>query len=299
MSASRLITTLAVLAVLAVAHGANAQSAPDADRHQANGEKLLRDGNTAGAIAELEAAYKDRPGAAPLLAIAAARKAERDFVRSADALEKALAIHGATMTADEKRAASSALGELRSFVGIVKIDVPDPPNAEVVVDGAARGASSNVPFALAPGTHRIGARAPGYDEGSADVTVTAGEADRAITVYLVRSANHGADAAPKTKRHSVPMMITGIVIGGAGLVAAVTGVLLMAGANNGALTNCAQNVKCSPAQQRNAGAALAIAGGASVAVGVPLLIVGARTEPSAEPRAAFAAPIGFSFSTSF
>ncbi|HVY48778.1 MAG TPA: hypothetical protein VHB21_22975, partial [Minicystis sp.] len=78
-----------------------------------------------------------------------------------------------------------------------------------------------------------------------------------------------------------------ISLTGVGLVAAVIGFALIGEANQGVLQQCGSTT-CDPQQQRVNGALLAVGGGIGVAVGVPLLVVGARrvTLTPAAPGAA-------------
>jgi hypothetical protein len=98
------------------------------------------------------------------------------------------------------------------------------------------------------------------------------------------------------QRRSVPMMITGISLTGAGLVAAVIGVAIVADANAGILGQCGGKT-CDPSQQRAGGFILAGVGVAGIGVGVPLLVIGAH-KVTIQPGAP-AATLGSTIAASF
>lgn len=86
------------------------------------------------------------------------------------------------------------------------------------------------------------------------------------------------------------MMVTGIVLTSVGVLAAIGGVWTAGAANAGQLGACGAT-QCTASQQRLGGVFLAIGGGLSVAVGVPLWIVGQRSPPDPGPPAA----LGFTY----
>lgn len=172
------------LALLAVANRAHAQtqteSAPPNDtsastasnpideatararRHFKNGIKLYTDADYRGALAEFEAAYREKPSPSSLQNIALSLRGLFRYAEAAEALRLLLARHGTELEESERRAVQAALDELASLVGTLAISV-DPPHAKVSVNGRsltaeerARGLSLNV------GEHTVVAEAPGY-----------------------------------------------------------------------------------------------------------------------------------------
>ncbi len=218
--------------------------AEDSAPHLANGLKLLHDKNYNGAIAELEAAYRDKPAAAPLLGIAEASHALHDDARASEALKTALAKFGANMTPAQR---SSVQSELASVSASLPAAPPSPPPTPESVAPIAVAAPPPPPMMV-------------------------------------------------EERRSMPMVITGISLAGAGLVAAVVGVAIVAEANAGILGQCGGQT-CDPSQQRTGGWILAGVGVAGIGVGIPLLVIGAR-KVTVQPGAP-AAMVGSSIAATF
>ena len=100
------------------------------------------------------------------------------------------------------------------------------------------------------------------------------------------------------ERYSTGMMVSGIVLAGAGAFALLIGGAIFSAADRGQVVcdefGCRNE---SNDDQKTTGIALMIAGGAGIAIGVPLLIVGARKVPvesapaQSEPSAALRASL--------
>ncbi len=182
------VAGLVLIAILAVPGRAGAQAdntAPDrqapeaagdaATRHFKLGVKLYQDGNFAGALAEFEATYRDKPGASSLQNIALCLKQLFRYSEAADTLEKLLKQHGAELSEDQKKSVQSAVDELSALVGSITISVV-PADARVSVDGkpvdvAARAGA----IRLNVGEHSVAAEAPGYQRVAKTIRVTGGQ----------------------------------------------------------------------------------------------------------------------------
>jgi hypothetical protein len=141
----------------------NDPATQSARRHFRVGVKLYRDANYPGALAEFEAAYRDKPGPGSLQNVALCLKALFRYAEAASTLRALLERHSAELTEAERSAMQSALTELESLVGTLRIDVT-PAEARVTIDGRAilpeeiaRGISLNV------GEHTLVVEAKGYE----------------------------------------------------------------------------------------------------------------------------------------
>src|SRR6185295_16344267 len=116
-------------------------------------------------------------------------KAQFNYPKAIQILEKALKEHGDTMDAGDKKAAEDAIREMRSLLAYVNVKVT--PNAAVVTvdgdDAAPGNAATQVP--LPPGTHKVGAHLDGFETQEVDVTVSSGQKDKVVSITLV--ANKG------------------------------------------------------------------------------------------------------------
>jgi hypothetical protein len=96
-------------------------------------------------------------------------------------------------------------------------------------------------------------------------------------------------AAPESRRNSTELMVGGIVLIGLGVLAGGTGLVVL----TCAAPERADDPECKDIENpRLAGAMLTIGGVAAVGVGIPLTIIGARTDPVA-PAQQTAAPTLF------
>jgi hypothetical protein len=141
---------------------AEARITASARRHFHVGVKLYRDTNYQGALAEFEAAYRDKPGPGSLQNVALCLKALFRYAEAAETLRLLLDRHRTELSEPEQRAVEAAIGELASLVGRVFITVK-PELAEVNIDGRpirreelARGVPLNV------GEHTVAVEAKGY-----------------------------------------------------------------------------------------------------------------------------------------
>ena len=105
-----LFGSLLTAAVLGAPVRAAAETpAPDAKttearRHFKNGLGLYQSGNYAGALAEFEAAYEEKPGPGSLQNVALCQKALLRYAEAADTLKLLLERHESELSEDEKTA---------------------------------------------------------------------------------------------------------------------------------------------------------------------------------------------------
>jgi hypothetical protein len=139
-----------------------AEKTASARRHFKNGIKLYKDADYRGALAEFEAAYREKPGPGSLQNIALSLKALFRYAEAAESLRLLLARHGADLQEDERRAVQVALDELAALVGTLTIAV-EPADATVSVNGRSLSAEERASgVSLNVGEHTVAAVAPGY-----------------------------------------------------------------------------------------------------------------------------------------
>jgi hypothetical protein len=155
----------------------------EARRHFKSGTKLYQEENYAGALAEFEAAYENKPGPGSLQNVALCQKALVRYAEAADTLRLLLERHGAELSDEERTAARTAMEELEAHVGSFTVSVR-PAHAQVSLDGRVLDASAlGAPIRTNAGEHALVAVAPGYTRVTQSVRVVAGA--RPVPVELV------------------------------------------------------------------------------------------------------------------
>ncbi len=140
-----------------------AQKTQSARRHFRIGVKLYRDTNYPGALAEFEAAYRDKPGPGSLQNVALCLKALFRYAEAATSLKLLLERHGAELSEAERAAMQTTVSELESLVGTLKLD-PNPANAVISIDGRVVSPEAvQAGIVLNVGEHTLLAEAPGYE----------------------------------------------------------------------------------------------------------------------------------------
>lgn len=144
------------------AASAEADATASARRHFHLGVKLYRDANYRGALAEFEAAYRDKPGPGSLQNVALCLKALFRYAQAASSLRLLLSRHAEELSAAEREAIEKTVLEFEGLVGTLELAI-EPPYAELMLNGRAvprderaRGIPLNV------GEHTILAEAPGF-----------------------------------------------------------------------------------------------------------------------------------------
>jgi hypothetical protein len=150
-------------------------------QHWENGLKFFADKDYSAAEAEFQAAYDVRPNAGPLFNIAVCDKELFHYRQAIAALEKLLVVHGETMSADDKKAATDAIRDMRALLGSVSISVA-PAGAKVSIDGEE--VSIAQPVLVSPGKRTIVVRAEGYATAEQIVNVRSAH-ESAVSFALV------------------------------------------------------------------------------------------------------------------
>jgi hypothetical protein len=126
----------------------------------------------------------------------------------------------AEVTPDDRRATQQMLDRAKARVGALSIAV-DPPGAEVLVNGQVVGKAPlpGVVF-VEPGQVLVEARLEGFTGARETRTAVAGK-EESVSLQLAKlaAAPSSADVAPRPERPrpSLPLVIAGSVIAGAGL----------------------------------------------------------------------------------
>ncbi len=167
--------------------------------HFDNGVSLYQDGNFAGALAEFEAAYRIKPGASSLQNVALCQKALFRYGEAAVTLQTLLAQHGSELDGAGRAKVQTAIDELLSLVGSIRL-VVTPPDARVTIDGRLIEAKDGM-AQLNVGEHHIVAEAPGFARASRAVRIAGGQegvlvelALRPVTGSVSITAKHPRDA---------------------------------------------------------------------------------------------------------
>src|SRR5688500_2932059 len=105
-----------------------------ARRHFQSGIRRYRDANYAGALAEFEAAYREKPGPGSLQTVALSLKALFRYAEASEALRLLLDRHSAELGDGEGTAVRDAITELEGLVGTLRVQL-NPSSASVSVNG--------------------------------------------------------------------------------------------------------------------------------------------------------------------
>lgn len=152
------------------------EAAPDpatllARRHFQKGLRLYRDTNYSGALAEFEAAYREKPGPGSLQNVALSLKALFRYAETSQTLRLLLERHGHELSEGERTAVRDAIAELEALVGLLRVKVT-PASATVSVNGRELGAIERAHgVTLNVGEHVIVAEMLGYARRSQIVRV--------------------------------------------------------------------------------------------------------------------------------
>jgi hypothetical protein len=267
-------------------------------------KRLMAGGKYPEACPKLEESQRLDPGIGTQYNLAACYEA---LGRTASAWSLFLEVAGAAKAAgqtEREKVARQRAAALEPKLMRLAIAVPEgaPADLQVSRDGVPVGkAQQGTPVPVDPGKHEVTASAEGSLAFRSSVELTDPGASETVTVQLEapsippalgprepRKENEGRaepDAA-KTRRRSTGMMVTGIALGSAGLLAGVSGALVIgvcsrneAGQAGSVGENCDKD-------SVPAGVGLAIAGGVGLAVGIPLTLIGARKVPAQSAAAA-------------
>jgi hypothetical protein len=198
---------LANLAVL-LANPARLEAAPDprpspesrpreqlqkeADRHFKSGVALYKDAKYAEALAEFERAYAIAPHPLVLYNIAGCHRELLHYAQAVTYYRRFLSDGAGKVPAARLSTAQTELDALLTLVGRVTVTItPATDGVTLAVDDKPLDRSA-MPLILAPGEHRLVARAPGRRDAEQAVQVAAGEAltvELALGELLVAAGN--------------------------------------------------------------------------------------------------------------
>lgn len=310
-------STLVCVAIGLTASAAHAQgSSADKAAAQAlfeEGKQLLDAGNAARACPKFEASQKLDAGVGTQLNLAdcyervgKTASAWAIFLEAASTAKAQGQSDREQIARDRARTLEGKLAKLTLAAG----DAQSMQGAEVTINGRAIPQDSwGVPLPIDPGTQQIEVRAPGKKPWSSTVEVKPGPGEQTVTIPALEAAPKSETSSAPTSRVSTqpsPTMTTHEDRGGglrtAGWITAGVGILgvgvgsyfglAAVSKNRDSKGNCRTATLCDPAglSLRNDAKDAAtistiafVAGGALVAGGVTLLLLGRSDE---EPRAA-------------
>ena len=176
------------------------------------GIQLAKDSNWDAALAEFNASIEALPNrnamANAAICLRQLKRYSEAYAMYADLLQR----FGATISPDEKAAADSALGELRSDIGEIDVD-STPTGATVVIDGQPHGATP-LPSAVVvnAGTHSVRVSKDGFNMFESQVLV-AGKQRRAVSATLKPLSRSGTLLVQEQDGRALSVLIDGAAVG--------------------------------------------------------------------------------------
>lgn len=153
------------------------QAAPnvhEAQRHHERAVALYDAGELPGARRELERAYELAPNFRILFNLGSLSSELQDFAAAAGYFERYLAEGGARISEDRRREVTTELADILPRVAHLDVRV-NVAGASILIDDHLVGASPlRDPIRLNPGTHRVEARASGWQPHGSLLELTAG-----------------------------------------------------------------------------------------------------------------------------
>jgi hypothetical protein len=149
-----------------------------------------------GALAEFREAYSAKPSPGIKRNIALCLRALHRYGEAIDALTEMLKARGPTLTPHVRNAAEKAISEMNALIATVRVTVvvqmghaataATEPVVQLFVDDEREPRTNlDAPLRLGPGDHVLRARAPGFPDAVARVSLTAGERDTPVRLELV------------------------------------------------------------------------------------------------------------------
>ena len=227
-----LCASLVLLAIFSVCASASAQAArpgggaseagspPDADEQKRTEAKerflrgldLASQDNWDAALVEFMASRELYPTRAALGNIPLSLRRLKRYAEAIDAYNELIQKFGSALSTEERKKVDEALGELRSFVGEIDVEV-DQRGAVVVVDGQQRG-TTPLPAAIVvnAGTHSLRISCEGFEIYEAQVPV-AGKQRKTIQAKLRRMARSGGLIVKEAEGKVLDVLVDGAVVG--------------------------------------------------------------------------------------
>jgi hypothetical protein len=147
----------------------------EADRHFKSGVTLYQEGKYAEALAEFQRAYETAPHPLVLYNIAGCYRELSNYAESVKFSRRFLAEGKGVVSANRLAAAQSELDGVLARIARITVSVP-VEGAELWLDGSSLGTMPlEMPLILAPGEHRIEARAEGYRAATRSLRLASGD----------------------------------------------------------------------------------------------------------------------------
>jgi hypothetical protein len=236
------LVATAVSRVLAAAPNAGAAADSSEDELIRKGVEARRRLDDAAALELFKQAYAMHHGARAVGQMGLAEIALGRWVDAEAHLQEAIAASGDTWIKKNAKTLEEALGRVRQEVGSLSI-LGSPEGAEVIIGGEVRGTLPlDKPLRVRAGDVRFELRAPGHETEARTVRVMAGQLTReTVTLALLAPATpppsagpappvvtsapppRGDEGAPPATNGGAGLRTTGLVLAGAGVVAAGVG----------------------------------------------------------------------------
>lgn len=186
-----------------------------ADRHFKSGVALFKEGKFKEALAEFERAYEIAPHPLVLYNIAGCHRELSSYGEAIRFYERFLVEGKGKVPATRLTTAQTELDGILARIARVTIVIQGPPYAALFLDGAPLGTMPvPMPLVLAPGEHKLVARADGYKDAERTLRLASGdEAEISMTLSEVPKPKDEVgisvtepapiEAAPTRKRFSI------------------------------------------------------------------------------------------------
>jgi hypothetical protein len=174
----------ALAVVLSVLLPVAASAQTDADRYFEEGVREVEEGEYEAALRAFRASYQAEPSVDALYNIGMCQRVLEDDVGAIGSFRRYLEGAGASISAEEREALRSLVGNMLEDVGEIVVEV-GVPGASVLVDGVEVG-SAPLPESIlvVPGEHEVAARSEGYQGAAQSRAVGAGQTWRVLLVLV-------------------------------------------------------------------------------------------------------------------
>jgi hypothetical protein len=263
------------------------------------GQQLIGAGKVHEACVKFAESERIDPATGTLMATAACHEKEGKLATAWAEFTDAVNMAGRAHEPDRERYARAHAATLEKSLYRFTLDLPSPPmGTEVKIDARALGVGalgSAIP--LDPGRHHIEVAAPHMTTWTRDIDVPETAGTERLTVSL-EGAHEASPVDPPKVKTDGPGLALPAAIGGAGVAAIATGVVLLITANgkgNDAVSDAkaatnmteysnAQNEHDSAATLQAAGLVIGGVGVVAAAIGTVLLVKAKSAHPSSTSR---------------
>ena len=192
----------------------------EADRHFKSGVELYKEGKVSEALAEFERAYEIAPHPLVLFNIATCYRDLSFYGKAVHYYERFLAEGKGKVPPARLKEAQSDLDTLNGRIARVSVKITGPADTKLSLDGKELS-SSDETLMVAPGEHKLVARAPGHKDAEKTVRVASGDRVEAALVLekleplVVNTRVERTDPTETTLRVEAPLSRKRFMLGAA------------------------------------------------------------------------------------